>query len=79
MEIKLQSCNKMKRNFGKQKLTEATVRIHDITTKTILNMVMSGYCKKGILKEAAQMRFLKLLLNVMRLDHQQNKKRNVHF
>jgi hypothetical protein len=65
----------IKRNFGKQMTTNTKLRLHNITSKASLwygseNWIINKRNSQKL--EAAQMRFLKPLLGLTRLDRQRN-------
>jgi hypothetical protein len=79
INAKLQRYNKIngiiKRHFGKQITTDTKLRLHNITSKASLCYGSENWTinKRDAQKlEAAQMRFLRPLLGLTRLDRQRN-------
>ena len=79
LEDKLQTYNKIngaiRRHFGKQMNKETKLRIHNITAKTALKFGSEAWLLKKIEEqplEAAQMKFLRHLLGITKLDKQKN-------
>ena len=82
LEDKLQTYNKMngaiRRHFGKQMNKETKLRIHNITAKAALKFGSEAWVLKKREEqrlEAAQMKFLRQLLGIKKLDKE--KKTNV--
>jgi len=67
---KLQTYNKIngaiRRHFGKQMNKETKLRIHNITVKAALKFGSEAWVLKK--REAAQMKFLRHLLGITKLD-----------
>ena len=79
LEDKLQTHNKingaMRRHFGKQMNKETKLRIHNITAKAELKFGSEAWVLKKIEEqrlEAAEMKFLKHLLGITKLDKEKN-------
>jgi len=79
LEDKLQTYNKIngavRRHFGKQMNKETKLRIHDITAKAALKFGSEGWVLKKREEqslEAAQMKFLRHLLGITKLDKEKN-------
>ena len=79
MEDKLQTHNKIngfiRRNFGKQMNKETKLRIHNITAKAALKFGSEAWVLKKREEqclEAAQMKFLRHLLGITKLDKEKN-------
>ena len=79
LEDKLQTCNKIngaiRRHFGKQMDKETKLRIHNITAKAALKFGGEVWVlkKRGEQRlEAAQMKFLRHLLGITKLDKENN-------
>jgi len=77
--IKLQTYNKIngaiKRHFGKQMNTETKLRIHNITAEAALKFGSEAWVLKKREEqrlEAAQMKFLRHLLGITKLDKEKN-------
>ena len=75
LEDKLQTYNKIngaiRRQFGKQMNTETKLRIHNITAKAALKLESEAWVLKKREEqrlEAAQMKFLRQLLGITKLD-----------
>jgi len=75
LEDKLQTYNKIdgaiQRHFGKQMNKETKLRIHNITAKAALKFGSEAWVLKkreGQCLEAAQMKFLRHLLGITKLD-----------
>jgi hypothetical protein len=65
----------IRRHFGKQKSKETQLRLHNITTKSALRYGSENWILKQRNKqrlEAAQMKFLRSLLGLTRLDKKRN-------
>jgi len=79
LEDKLQTYNKIngaiQRHFGKQMNKETKLRIHDITAKAALKFGSEAWVLKKREEqrlEAAQMKFLRHLLGITKLDKEKN-------
>jgi hypothetical protein len=79
LEDKLKTYNKIngaiRRYFGKQMNKETKLRIHNITAKAALKFGSEAWIMKKREKqrlEAAQMKFLRHLLGIRRLDKEKN-------
>ena len=79
LEDKLQTYNKMngaiRRHFGKQMNKETKLRIHNITAKAALKFGSEAWVLKKREEqrlEAAQMKFLRRLLGITKLDKEKN-------
>ena len=79
LEDKLQTYNKIngaiQRHFGKQMNKETKLRIHNITTKAALKFGSEAWVLKKRQEqrlEAAQMKFLRHLLGITKLDKEKN-------
>ena len=79
LEEKLQTYNKIngaiRRHFGKQMNKETKLRIHNITAKAALKFVSEAWVLKKREEqrlEAAQMKFLRHLLGITKLDKEKN-------
>jgi predicted SPOUT superfamily RNA methylase MTH1 len=79
LEDKLQTYNKingtMRRHFGKQMNKETKLRIHNITAKAALKFGSEAWVLKKREEErleAAQMKFLRHLLGITKLDNEIN-------
>ena len=79
LEDKLQTYNKingaMRRHFGKQINRETKLRIHNITAKAVLKFGSEAWVLKKSEEqrlEAAQMKFLRHLLGIKKLDKEKN-------
>ena len=79
LEDKLQTCNKIngaiRRHFGKQMNKETKSRIHNITAKAALKFGSEAWVlrkREEQLLEAAQMKFLRHLLGITKLDKEKN-------
>jgi len=79
LEDKLQTYNKIneaiRRHFGKQMNKETKLRIHNITAKAALKFGSEHWVLKKREKqrlEAAQMKFLRHLLGITKLDKEKN-------
>jgi len=79
LEDKLQTYNKIKgairRHFGKQTDKETKLRIHNITAKAALKFGSEAWVLKKREEqrlEAAQMKFLRHLLGITKLDKEKN-------
>ena len=79
LEDKLQTYNKInesiRRYFGKQMNKETKLRIHNITAKAALKFVSEAWVLKKreeLRFEAAQMKFLRHLLGITKLDKEKN-------
>jgi hypothetical protein len=79
LEDKLQTYNKIngaiRRHFERQKNKETKLRIHNITAKAALKFGSEAWIlkkRKEQRLEAAQMRFLRHLLEITRLDKEKN-------
>ena len=79
LEDKLQTYNKingaMRRHFGKQMNKETKLRIHNITAKAALKFGSEAWVLKKREEqclEAAQMKFLRQLLGITKLDKEKN-------
>ena len=79
LEDKLQSCKKIngaiRRHFGKQMNKETKLRIHNITAKAALKFGSEAWVLKKREEqclEAAQMKFLRHLLGITKLDKEKN-------
>ena len=79
LEDKLQTYNKIngaiRRHFGKQMNKETKLRIHNITAKAALKFGSEAWVLKKREKqrlEAAQMKFLRHLLGITKLDKEMN-------
>jgi len=79
LEDKLQTFNKIngaiRRHFGKQMNKETKLRIHNITAKAALKFGSETWVLKKRqeqLLEAAQMKFLRHLLGITKLDKEKN-------
>jgi len=79
LEDKLQTYNKingaMRRHFGKQMNKETKLRIHNITAKAVLKFGSEAWALKEREEqrlEAAQMKFLRHLLGITKLDEEKN-------
>ena len=80
LEDKLQTYNKingaMRRHFGKQMNKETKLRIHNITAKAALKFGSEAWVLRKIEEqrlEAAQMKFLRHLLGITKLDKERIK------
>jgi len=79
LEDKLQTYNKIngaiQRHFGKQMYKETKLRIHNITAKAALKFGSEAWVlkKKEEHLEAAQMKFLRHLLGITKLDKEKNR------
>jgi len=78
-EDKLQTYNKInwviRRHFGKQTNKETKLRIHNITAKAVLKFGSEAWVLKKREEqrlEAAQMKFLRHLLGIRKLDKEKN-------
>jgi len=79
LEHKLQTYNKIngviRRHFGKQMHKETTLRIHNITAKAALKFGSEAWVlkKREVQRlEGAQMKFLRHLLGITKLDKEKN-------
>jgi hypothetical protein len=79
LEDKLQTYNKIngfiRRHFGKQMNKETKFRIHNITAKAALKFESEAWVlkKRGEQRlEAPQMKFLRHLLGITKLDKEKN-------
>jgi len=79
LEVKLQTYNKIngaiRRHFGKQTNKETKLRIHNITAKAALKFGSEAWILKKREEqhlEAAQMKFLRHLLGITKLDKEKN-------
>jgi len=79
LEDKLQTYNKIngaiRRHFGKQMNKETKLRIHNITAKAVLKFGSESWVLKKREEqrlEAAQMKFLRHLLGITKLDKEKN-------
>jgi len=79
LEDKLQTYNKMteaiRRHFGKQMKKETKLRIHNITAKAALKFGSEAWVLKKREEqrlEAVQMKFLRRLLGITKLDKEKN-------
>ena len=79
LEDKLQTYNKVngtiRRHFGKQMYKETKLRIHNITAKAALKFGSEAWVLKKREEqrlEAAQMKFLRHLLGITKLDKEKN-------
>ena len=79
LEDKLQRYNKIngviRRHFGKQMNKESKLRIHNITAKTVLKFGSEAWVLKKREEqplEVAQMKFLRHLLGITKLDKEKN-------
>jgi len=79
LEDKLQTYNKIngaiRRHFGKQMNKETKLRIHNITAKAALKFGSEAWVLKKREEqclEAAQMKFLRCLLGITKLDKEKN-------
>jgi len=79
LEDKLQTYNKIngaiRRHFGKQMNKETKIRIHNITAKAALKFGSEAWVLKKREErrlEAAQMKFLRHLLGITKLDKEKN-------
>ena len=79
LEDKLQTYNKIngaiRRHFGKQMNKETKLRIHNITAKAALKYGSEAWVLKKREEErleAAQMKFLRHLLGITKLDKEKN-------
>ena len=79
LEDKLQTYNRIngaiRRHFGKQMNKETNLRIHNITAKAVLKFGSEAWVlQKGEEQrlEAAQMKFLRHLLGITKLDKEKN-------
>jgi hypothetical protein len=79
INIKLQRYNKMngiiKHHFGKQMTTDIKLQIFNVTSKVVLCYGSEVWIinKRDVqILQAAQMRFVRPLLGLTRLDHQRN-------
>jgi len=82
LEDKLHTCNKIngaiRRHFGKQINKETKLRIHNITAKAALIFGSEAWVLKKREEQrlaAAQMKFLRHLLGITKLDKEKNQKR----
>jgi hypothetical protein len=65
----------MRRHFGKQMTKETKLRIHNITAKATLKFGSEAWVLKKQVErrlEAAQMKFLRHLLGITKLDRERN-------
>ena len=81
LEDKLQTYNKINeaigRHFGKQINKETKLRIHNITAKATLKFESEAWVLKKTEEqrlEAAQMKFLRHLLGITKLDREKNQR-----
>ena len=81
LEDKLQICNKIngaiRRHFGKQTDKETKLRIHNITAKVTLKFGSEAWVLKKRAEqclEAAQMKFLRHLLGITKLDKEKDQR-----
>jgi len=79
LEDKLQTYNKIngaiRRHFGKQIIKETKLRIHNITSKAALKFGSEAWVLKKREEqrlEAAQMKFLRHLIGITKLDKEKN-------
>ena len=79
LEDKLQTYNTIngviRRHFGKQMDKETKLRVHNITAKAALKFGSEGWVLKEREEqrlEAAQMKFLRHLLGITKLDKEKN-------
>jgi len=62
----------IRRHFGKQMNKETKLRIHNITAKAALKFGSKAWVLKKRVLEAAQMKFLRHLLGITKLDKEKN-------
>jgi len=81
LDDKLQTYNKIngaiRRHFGKQMNKETKLRIHNITAKATLKFGSEAWVLKKREEqrlEAAQMKFLRHLLGIIKLDKEKNQR-----